>query len=173
VENGNPDILQLFLDNADNVHDEGGNTPMQRKKVSSRLLRLDADRLPESHLPHCISRLLLDYNAQCTITQETPLHFAAEHGLLEVAQILLERKADVNSQNNHGSTPLLLASEFGHPDVVQLLLDHNADLSVRDADGDTPLHCAAVGGQLEVARILLKLNVEVNSERRRDRPHYT
>ena len=95
----------------------------------------------------------------------TPLQHAARNGLFDVARkLVLERNAEVNSRNRHGSTPLLLASEYGHTDVVQLLLENNADVDVHDADGDTPLHCAALGGQIEVAQILLGLNVAVNSK---------
>ena len=113
-----------------------------------------------------ILQLFLDYNADARLYYEkgdTPLHFAAENGLLKLAQTLLNRNVEVDSRGSHGCTPLHWASVSGHPDVVQLLLDHNANPYLRDADGDTPLHCAAFGGQLEVVLLLLKLNVDVNS----------
>ena len=95
----------------------------------------------------------------------TPLHVAAftGNGHLDICRILLNRNAEVNSQNHHGSTPLLLASERG-PELVQLFLDHNADPHARDGDGDTLLHCAAIAGRLDVVRLLLDLKAEVNSQ---------
>jgi ankyrin repeat protein len=187
LESRRPAFARLLLDhNADVcVRNTDGNTPLHfaasngHLEVCRILLERNAEVDSRNNdgltpffgaLKHGtnpdILRLFMEHNADMRVHDKrgnTPLHFAAENGLLEVSQILLERNADVNSQNNHGSTPLLLASEFGHPDVVQLLLGHNADLYLRDADGDTPLHCAAVGGQVEVARILIELNVEVNS----------
>ena len=183
---GIPDILRLFLEhNADiHVHDDKGNTPLHfaaefgRLEAAQILLERNAEVNSKNYdgftplllaswsgNPH-IARLLLNHNADVHVAHDesgyTPPHFAA-NSFFDLIQILLERDADVNSRDNHGSTPLLLASEFGNPDVVQLLLDHNANMYLRDADGDTPLHCAALGGRLEVVRLLLKLNVEVNS----------
>ena len=188
LERGHSDVARLLLDrNADvRVRNDKRNTPLHFAAyhgyldVCRILLERNAEvdsqnndgdtpflRFWKNGRNPDILQLFLDYNADvrvCDGNGYTPLHFAAQNGLLELARTLLERNADVNFQNNHGSTtPLLLASELGHSNVVQLLLDHNADLYLRDDDGDTPLHCAAIRGQLEVAQILLKLNVEVNS----------
>ena len=152
AKNGQVEVCRMLLErNAEvNSRNDEGSTPFV---YASKYRYLD------------IVRLLLDHNAamHADNTGDTKLHFAAENGLVEVAHILLEYNAEVNSRNHHGSTPLLLASEHGHTEVVQFLADHNADVHVHDADGDTPLHCAALRGQIEVARILLERNVEVNS----------
>ncbi|KAH9009933.1 ankyrin repeat-containing domain protein, partial [Lactarius deliciosus] len=95
----------------------------------------------------------------------TPLHCAASDGRLEVARLLLERNAEVNSRDDRGATPLLSASQNGHRDLVPLLLDHSADVRIRDYHGNTPLRSAATKGHLDVARILLEHNAaEVNSQ---------
>jgi ankyrin repeat protein len=59
----------------------------------------------------------------------TPLHFAANFGQLEVCRMLLERNAEVNSQNDEGLTPLHHVSTSwneGSPDILRLLLDYGA-----------------------------------------------
>ena len=48
----------------------------------------------------------------------TPLHFAADEGHKNVAELLLYNKADVNTRNHDGKTPLQLA---GRNDVAELL----------------------------------------------------
>ena len=42
----------------------------------------------------------------------------------EVAQLLVDAKADVNSRNNKGATPLIIASVKGHHSVLRILANH-------------------------------------------------
>jgi hypothetical protein len=84
----------------------------------------------------------------------TPLHLAVIGGHLEVARMLLECKAEVNSRNEEGSTPLLIVSSKGNLDTLRLLLTYGADASVSDNKGRTPRHLAEVGGHHEVAHML-------------------
>jgi len=56
---------------------------------------------------------------------DTPLHYAAEHGHLDVALLLIERGADVNSRNNEGKTPLDVAREEGHVEVARVIEEHS------------------------------------------------
>jgi ankyrin repeat protein len=97
----------------------------------------------------------------------TPLHFAASEGHLEVARMLLELGADVNSQNDEGLTPLQRASQVqreGESGIMRLLLDYGANVNVHDKRRNTPLHFAASEGHLEVARMLLELGADINSQ---------
>lgn len=48
----------------------------------------------------------------------TPLHLAAWSGKVEVARLLLEARAEVNSCSQNGDTPLILACQHGNSDVV-------------------------------------------------------
>ena len=72
-------------------------------------------------------RLLLDYGANVNVydkSRNTPLHFAASEGHLDVARMLLELGADFDSQNNVGLTPLQQASQGmreGHRDIVRII----------------------------------------------------
>jgi hypothetical protein len=61
----------------------------------------------------------------------TPLHLAAEKGLLNIAALLLENGANINATNNNlESTPLRIAILKNKLDVVNLLLNHGADIQV-------------------------------------------
>ena len=55
-----------------------------------------------------------------------PLHEAAQNGLLEVTQWLLDRRANVNAKLADGKTPLALAIERKHDDVADLLRKNGA-----------------------------------------------
>ena len=52
----------------------------------------------------------------------TPYHYAAENGLFEVCQIILENVLDTNPKSKNGLTPLHLAAQNGHSDICQLIL---------------------------------------------------
>ena len=66
--------------------------------------------------------------ATCTDepTGRTPLHFAAEHKGLQVAEILLQHGADCNARDTDGVTPLHLA---GSEAILRLLRRHGARFS--------------------------------------------
>ncbi|KAH9027484.1 hypothetical protein EDB83DRAFT_2230248 [Lactarius deliciosus] len=73
-----------------------------------------------------VLQLLLDYNADVHVRDHnkgnTALHRAARSGSLDASRILLERAAEVNTQNDEGSTPLHLASEgYVDPEDTQEL----------------------------------------------------
>jgi ankyrin repeat protein len=87
----------------------------------------------------------------------TPLHYAAKHGHLEVADFLLTKKgADPNIGDCYGATPLHIAAANGHVAVVDLLLQKNANFNkTEQLYGYTPLHYAAERGHTEVIQLLL------------------
>ena len=101
----------------------------------------------------------------------TPLHLAAHCGELSVARVLVDHKADVDSQDNEGMTPLyLLLGDTGHHDnnsildLAQSLLERCADTNIRTTDGWTLLHAAAYFGRLEIAQLLLVQGADMNAE---------
>lgn len=51
----------------------------------------------------------------------TALVWAADQGHAPVAQLLLDRAAEVNARDHNGFTPLVYASWQGHREMVQLL----------------------------------------------------
>lgn len=92
------------------------------------------------------------------------LHLAAEHGKLEVAQLLIDHGAKINRFNDSFKTPLHLAATYGHTAVVDMLLKHGALLNEntnRYVD-ENPLHIAAKYGHTEVVRLLLQAGCNVH-----------
>uniref|UniRef100_A0A665VVX5 Ankyrin 1, erythrocytic a n=1 Tax=Echeneis naucrates TaxID=173247 RepID=A0A665VVX5_ECHNA len=77
----------------------------------------------------------------------TPLHIAAHYENLNVAQLLLNRGANVNFTPKNGITPLHIASRRGNVIMVRLLLDRGALIDAKTKDELTPLHCAARNAQ--------------------------
>ena len=78
----------------------------------------------------------------------------ADKGNLEIAELLLQNKADVNAKNSYRFTPLHYASKSGHLEVVKLY--NGADVNTKGSAGNTPLHLAATSGYPKVVETLLK-----------------
>jgi len=99
----------------------------------------------------------------------TALHWAAENGDLQMAEVLLEAGAWVNAATGGTSgvglfTPLHVAAEVGDGAMVRLLLEAGADVSAGTAvGGQTPLHYAARAGNSEAIEALLAHGAEVNA----------
>ena len=94
----------------------------------------------------------------------TPLHAAALTGNGDVAELLLDHRADVNARTNNGSTPLHYAAEKGHQEVAELLLTRGADVNAEGNDGSTPLHYAAWHGNTATVELLLAHRADVNAK---------
>ncbi|MHC4414972.1 MAG: ankyrin repeat domain-containing protein [Planctomycetota bacterium] len=92
----------------------------------------------------------------------TPLHLAAVAGHADMAQLLLDRGAEVNRGNERGATPLHRAID--HPEVVEILVAGGADVNARDERGRTPLHWLARYPTLSSARFLIARGADVDAE---------
>nr|XP_036578958.1 37s ribosomal protein rsm22 [Colletotrichum truncatum]KAF6786341.1 37s ribosomal protein rsm22 [Colletotrichum truncatum] len=103
----------------------------------------------------------------------TPLNLAAQIGRLDIIQLLLERKPDLEAKNIHGRTALLAAARNGHYQVAQLLLDNGSNIEARDNYEDTALLLAIREGYDEVTQLLLDkgATIHVVSRKRRTPLH--
>ena len=74
----------------------------------------------------------------------SPLHIAVLSNQEEVAELLLQRGADINvrADDAYGGTPLHWAAFFGNYDMVELLVEAGADVNAADVFGSTPLDSA-------------------------------
>ncbi|XP_076812635.1 fibronectin type 3 and ankyrin repeat domains 1 protein-like [Clavelina lepadiformis] len=85
----------------------------------------------------------------------TPLMNAAQRGLLEVIELLLEHHADVHAINSSGKNSLIVASYAGHGAVVKRLREAGAQWTCCDKGGSTPLHWAIDGGNCELIQWMI------------------
>jgi ankyrin repeat protein len=146
----------------------------------------DEDNISPLHLASYhgrveIVRALLDGSATTSLKGNqgwTPLHVVAEGGDYNsrddndaiVAQLLLERGADVNVPDDDNQTPLHLACYFGRVKVVQVLINAGANVDMKNDQGQSPLHVVSGGAYdsqedgISVARLLVKHGADVNAQ---------
>ena len=114
-----------------------------------------------------LRRSAKEHNAQAVDGwQKSALHYAAEYGHSDVADTLINSKADLMAADYKGRTPLMLAAKKGHIAVLQNLIvkcnkDDNCNNNQQDENGKTALHYAAENGQVQVIQVLCNnINVQ-------------
>ena len=89
---------------------------------------------------------------------ETALHRAAKWNSVDVAKVLIENSADVDSTDNGGDTPLHEAAGENSVDVAKLLIANSANLNVTAVSGYygglTPLQAAEKEGYPDMVELL-------------------
>jgi ankyrin repeat protein len=105
----------------------------------------------------------------------TLLHSPVLYGDLEMVQVLLDYKVDVNTQRDSGRAPLHDGSMGGifarirnvvqsSTNTVKLLLEHGADVNMRALDNSTPLHVAMEYGRVKIVPMLLEHGANVDAK---------
>ena len=106
----------------------------------------------------------------------SPLHYAALGGQIEVATLLITKYgASVNHPNNKIETPLHLACAKGHVTFIQIFVkEYKPNINTCDINKYTPLQKAALCGQIEVVQCFssdFHCDLKITGDRRRNLLH--
>jgi ankyrin repeat protein len=104
---------------------------------------------------------------------ETPLHYVCKEIdyipdkidnviKIEIAKLLIENKADIDTKNSDGNTPLHNACIYGYVSTVKLLIKNGADINAKNSHGKTPLHNACIDGFVSTVKLLIKNGADIN-----------
>uniref|UniRef100_A0A671Z148 Ankyrin 3 n=1 Tax=Sparus aurata TaxID=8175 RepID=A0A671Z148_SPAAU len=93
----------------------------------------------------------------------SPLHVAAKYGKMEVASLLLQKRAAPDAAGKSGLTPLHVAAHYDNQRVALLLLDQGASPHAAAKNGYTPLHIAAKKNQMDIGTTLLEYGADTNA----------
>jgi ankyrin repeat protein len=95
---------------------------------------------------------------------DTPLHYAAYGGNVELINYLVDKGAKLELQDAQRKTPLHLAAMGNRRDAVSALLKRGAVLETRDDYQRTALIlCARERGQAATGRVLIEAGADVNA----------
>src|SRR5690606_37010643 len=96
-----------------------------------------------------------DVNTVSPVRSDIPLIAALEKKHFDVANLLLDRGADVNFAARGKSTPLHHAAIAGNTAIIERLLKLGADPTRVDDAHHLPLHYAVERGNADAAKLLL------------------
>ncbi|XP_059580454.1 ankyrin repeat and SAM domain-containing protein 6 isoform X2 [Alligator mississippiensis] len=98
----------------------------------------------------------------------SPLMIAAVTGQLALVQLLVERNADIDRQDNvHGWTALMQATYHGNKEVVKYLLNQGADVNLRAKNGYTAFDLIMLlnDPDTELVRLLASACMQVDKDK--------
>jgi ankyrin repeat protein len=162
VEESNFDLLYVLLDAGADLNQYGP------EALETAVLREEIEAIA----------LLLDNGTPINAVGKklSPFQAAASLGRMDLAQYLLDRGADVNTQAwvHGGRTALQAACKSGNCEMVTFLLEHKADINAPPAvsDGITALEAvlscgAEVAVRAKLFKLLLDNGAEVSCPKRR------
>jgi len=129
VSNGKLEVAKILVSNGANVNtvDEDGRPP---------LFEAVAEGSKE------MVQFLLDKGASIAVNLKSGgvLHKCVEWDNADLANLFIQRGADVNARDNSKNTPLILAAAKNKPELVKILLKHGADPNVRNKKDQTALN---------------------------------
>ena len=104
--------------------------------------------------PEDIRKSIREMDSTFPDTQSrTVLHVASKSASLEIVDLLVKYKADINAYDADGFTPLHLAAMYGNIQVVKKLVETNADVNLK-VDGKDAAELARMNEETEIEEYL-------------------
>lgn len=99
-----------------------------------------------------------DVNQSEFITLESPVFIASAIGRLDILELLIAAKANLNAPNKDELTPLFIAALNGYFSIFNALISAGANFQYVNSIGMTMLQCAHIGKSKAIINKLLELD---------------
>lgn len=99
--------------------------------------------------------LIADVNVK-GLDDFTPLHHAVSEGFVEIVDLLLAAKCNIDPLTSSLRTPLHVACYRGSKGIIETLIKAGANINSQESDGNTPSHILSELGSLDCLLIILK-----------------
>ncbi len=145
-------IIKYFIENGAyvNMTDEIGNPGI--------LYAVEADDLE-------LIKYLLENGADKKRHINYAFSAAVKHGKKEIAEVLLEKGADIDYRASASDWSILMsAANVGNKEMVEFLLEQGADVNISDYSGITALSLALRNRYFDIVNILIKHNAKINMQ---------
>ena len=110
-------------------------------------------------------KLLLDNGAKINVKNNdsgfTPLQFTTD---TEIAKILIQNGANIESKDKHGWTSLHHTSIINNVEMAKLLLENSANIEALDKNHRTPLFVACYENNFKVAKLLIQNGANIDAK---------
>ena len=117
-------------------------------------------KLTQNAPPHYSLKNLLTLKDQ---DGNTPLHFAAYRGNIDIINELIKRGCDIEIKNNSGLTVMHMAAQGDRPNVLVYFKEkYNLNYNDKDYSGSTPLHWACYMSSENALNYLISWIDDVN-----------
>ncbi|KAI3554490.1 hypothetical protein CABS03_07752 [Colletotrichum abscissum] len=125
--------------------------------------------------PKSLRELIKEYESEVNVKDDmgmTPLHVAAEKGLVGAVEELIRAGADLETQDHKGFTPLMTATREQQVEVMRKLLkppsEYSGDVMVqlekRSLTGRTPILWASIYGFLDGVVLLIDAGADCDAQ---------
>ena len=101
-----------------------------------------------------------------TVNGETALHLACKSGRADIAAVLIDHSADINSAEESGWTPLMAAVHAYQLSSIKVLLHRKADAGVQTTKSESALTIAKEKTLDDVVALLQNCNTRADSPAR-------
>lgn len=123
------------------------------------ILQAMITKISSSDTTYSLKRLL----CQADIDGNTPIHFAAYRGNIQIIAELIKQGCDYTVKNNTGLTVMHMAAQGDRPNVLLYFKEkYHMNINQKDINGSTPLHWACYTSSENAINFLLSWIDDVN-----------
>jgi len=103
-------------------------------------------------------------NLQSSTALPGLLIMAIRSNNLQIVNLLIQAKVNINARDDKGFTALIYASQLGYAEIVDRLLTAEVDINVQISEGSTALMRASKFNHIEIVQKLIAAGAHVNTQ---------